>query len=224
MFFAVSKQLAMIFGRALRESGQALDRLGSKLTRDVAYMEKYSRHRKLMPLDQLWPSHGKSFIAPNSTLIGEVQVGSNGSVWYGAVLRGDHSAIRIEDNVHIGENSVIQTVKCLPRGIPNSVNVASDVLIEAGCNVTSALIDSGVWIQAGCVVQQGAKIERGAILLTGAVVPPGHTVQAFSVFAGNPGKVVREVSENDLRNKERAFRDVWEQATRNQELLRSLGH
>ena len=224
MLFAVTKQLSMIIGNALRESGQALDRLGSKLTRDVAYMEKYSRHRKLMPLDQLWPSHGASFIAPSSSLIGQVQVGNNSSVWYGVVLRGDQSAIRVEDNVHICENSVIQTIKCLPRGVPNSVNIASDVLIEAGCNVSSALIDSGVWVQAGSVVQQGAKIERGAILLTGTVVPPGHTVPAFTVFGGYPGKFVRDVSENDLKNKEKAFRDVAEQAKRNQELLLSLGH
>ena len=224
MLFAVTKQLAMIFGAALRETGQALDRAGSKMTRDVAYMEKYSRHRKLMPIDQLWPSHGKSFIAPSSSLIGEVQVGNDSSVWYGVVLRGDQSAIRIDDNVHICENSVIQTIKCLPRGIPNSVNIARDVLIEAGCNVSSALIDSGVWIQAGCVVEQGSKVERGAILLAGTVVPPGHTVPAFTVFAGYPGKFVRDVNEDDLRNKERAFKEVAEQARRNHELLLSLGH
>ena len=224
MFFAVTKQLVMILGNALRESGQTLDRIGSKMTRDVAYMEKYSRHRKLMPLDQLWPSHGKSFIAPSSSLIGEVLVGNNCSIWYGVVLRGDQSAIRIDDNVHICENSVIQTIKCLPRGIPNSVNISSDVLIEAGCIVSSALIDSGVWIQPGCVVEQGAKIERGAILLPGTVVPPGHTVPAFTVFGGYPGKFVRDVSENDLKNKEKAFRDLSEQATRNHQLLKSLGH
>jgi carbonic anhydrase/acetyltransferase-like protein (isoleucine patch superfamily) len=224
MLLAVSKQLAMIFGRALRESGQALDRVGSRLTRDVAYMEKYSRHRRLMPLDQLWPSYGKSFVAPNATLIGEVRVGNDCSVWYGVVLRGDLSAIRIDDNVHIGENSVIQTVKCLPRGIPNSVNIASDVLIEPGTTIVSSIIDSGVWIQSGAFVQQGAKIEREAILLSGAVVGPGNTVPAFTVYGGYPGKVIREVNEEDLKKKEEAFRSFQQHALRNQELLQSLGH
>ena len=87
MIRALGKQLRMILGRALRETGQALDRTGSDFSRDVAYLENYSRHRKLMPIDQLWPSHGKSFIAPNASLNGEVLVGNNCAIWYGAVLK-----------------------------------------------------------------------------------------------------------------------------------------
>jgi hypothetical protein len=65
-------QARIMFGRAFRETGQKLDRMGSSMVNDVAYLEQYSRHRQMMPLYELWPSTGKSFVAPNATLAGEV--------------------------------------------------------------------------------------------------------------------------------------------------------
>lgn len=224
MLFTLAKQVGMILGRGLRESGQALDKVGSIMTRDVAFKENYSRHRKLMCLDQLVPSHGKSFISPNSTLIGEVLVGNGCSVWYGAVIRGDYSAVRINDNVHIGENTVLHTVNWLPHGVPNSLNINKNVVIGPNCIVASCVIDSDVWIQSGAVVQQGAKIEKGAIVLTGAVVGPGNTVPAYTVFGGYPAKYVRDLTEQDMLEKENALKEAREQAQSNHELLTSLGH
>jgi carbonic anhydrase/acetyltransferase-like protein (isoleucine patch superfamily) len=224
MLVAVAKQLRMMLGKALRETGQALDRAGSSMTRDVAYMERYSRHRKLMPIDQLWPSHGKSFIAPNASLIGEVLVGTNCAVMYGAVLRGDISAVRIDDNVIIGDNSTIQTVGLLPDGVPKSVTIASGVLVEPHCSLTSCIVDTGVWIGSGSVVQQGAKLEQGSVLLPGSIVSPGFTVPAFSVFGGSPAKMVREVTLKDVSAFQDALKRASEQAQRNDELLASLGH
>lgn len=224
MLFTLVKQAGMILGRALRESGQALDKVGSIMTRDVAFRENYSRHRKLMNLDQLVPSHGKSFISPNSTLIGEVMVGNSCSVWYGVVIRGDYSAVRINDNVHIGENTVMHTVKWLPHGVPNSLNINKNVVIGPNCIIASSLIDSDVWIQCGAIVQQGARIEKGAILLPGAVVGPGHTVPAYTVFGGYPAKFLRDLNEQDMLDKENALKEAREQAQSNHELLTSLGH
>ena len=160
MLVALSKKLRSLVGGALRETGQALDRTGSKCIRDVAYLEKYSRHRKLMPLDELWPSHGNSFIAPNASVIGEVLIGNDCAVWYGCVLKGDMNAIRIDDNVYIGENTVLQTNSYLPKGIPNSITIASNVVIEENCTLTSCLIDSNVKIGSSSHVQGGGKIER----------------------------------------------------------------
>ena len=70
-------------------------------------MENYSRHRTFMPIYELLPSAGKSFVAPNATLCGEVLVGNGCSIWYNAVLRGDDMAIRLGDNVSTGEGSVL---------------------------------------------------------------------------------------------------------------------
>lgn len=224
MIRAVGKQLRMILGKALRESGQALDRVGSRQTLDVAYLERYSRHRKLMPIDELWPSHGKSFIAPNASLNGEVMIGNNCAVWYGCVIRGDISAVRIDDNVSIGENSVLYTIMTLPRGIPNSITIANNVLIEQHCTLYSCIIDKGVRVGPGSHVQQGAKLETYSILLPGSVVSPGATVPAYTVYGGSPAKFIRDVTEKDLAETENLLKQQIEQAIRNHEILAALGH
>jgi gamma-carbonic anhydrase len=68
-------------------------------------------------------------VAPNATVIGEVSVGNETSIWYGAVLRGDINAIRIGNNSIIGDNTVIHTAGSLPTGIPASVNIGNFVNI-----------------------------------------------------------------------------------------------
>ena len=224
MIRALGKQLRMILGRALRETGQALDRTGSDFSRDVAYLENYSRHRKLMPIDQLWPSHGKSFIAPNASLNGEVLVGNNCAIWYGAVLKGDLSAIRIDDFVFIGENSTLHTVALLPKGVPNSINISSNVIIEGHCSIVSCIIDKYVKIGTGSVIQNGAKIETHSILLPGSVVSPGFTIPAYTVFGGSPAKYIRDVTPQDLDDFDAEIKRQHQQALLNNDLLISLGH
>jgi gamma-carbonic anhydrase len=214
----------MILGRAIREVGQGLDRVGSRMTHDVAYIEKYSRHRQIMPLDELWPSYGKSFIAPNASVIGEVLIGNNCAIWYGSVLKGDLCAIRIDDNVSIGENTVLQTNFLLPQGIPSSVTIANNVLIEHHSSLCSCVVDKGARVGAGSIVQAGAKLETYSVLLPGSVVGPGATVSAFSVFGGNPAKYVRDVTPDDITENKNALKSALEQAWTSNELLKSLGH
>merc|ERR1712000_398365 len=77
-------------GRGVRETGQALDRVGCKIQGNLAFVEELSRHRRLAPLYDKWPSVGKKvFIAPNASVIGDVQIRDGASVWYGAVLRSE---------------------------------------------------------------------------------------------------------------------------------------
>jgi carbonic anhydrase/acetyltransferase-like protein (isoleucine patch superfamily) len=76
------------------------------------------------------------------------------------MIRADSHAIRISDNVVIGENSVLQTVNDLPKDVPHSVNIAENVLVGDNCTLISCCIDSNVTIGSGSVVQQGAKVER----------------------------------------------------------------
>ncbi|CAG9332424.1 unnamed protein product [Blepharisma stoltei] len=221
---AIAKNFLMGVSYVLRDAGQALDRLGSKMTDDVAYLEKYSRHRKLMPIYELWPSYGNSFIAPNASLVGEVLVGNNCAVWYGAVLKGDKFAVRIQDNVFIGENSSITTIYNLPKATPSSVTIASNVVIEEGCSLISCIVDSFSLIGKGSVIQGGARIERGVILRPGTVVGPGNLIPSFTIWEGNPAKYVRDVTEADFKLIEKALQSQAESAKRNFDLLSSLGH
>merc|ERR1712241_1342267 len=106
-----------------------------------------------MPIYELWPSSGKSFVAPNATLCGEVLVGNGCSIWYNAVLRGDDMAIRLGDNVSIGEGCVLQTTTSMPDGLSNGVNINDHVFIGPNTTVHASTIDSSAYIGAGCVLQ-----------------------------------------------------------------------
>lgn len=101
-----------------------MDHHGSRLSKDIAYLEPTSRHRTFMNLYDLVPrALDKTFVAPNSTLIGEVIVGRNSAIWYGATLRGDNAAVRVGNFTSIGDYSVLETVSGLSTGVPNSVNI-----------------------------------------------------------------------------------------------------
>lgn len=127
---AIGKRTYYSIGRMFRETGLALDKYGSVLSKDIAYLEPLSRHRSVMPLYDLEPSiFLNSFVAPNSTIVGEVSVGHDTSIWYGCVIRGDINAVRIGNTCSIGDNSVILTAGSLPTGIPASVNIGHKVIL-----------------------------------------------------------------------------------------------
>lgn len=101
-----------------------MDYHGSRLSKDIAYLEPLSRHRNLMGLyDRIPLISSTSFIAQNASLVGEVMVGEGTSIWYGATLRGDHAAIRLGNNTIVGDHSVLKATHSLPTGIPNSITI-----------------------------------------------------------------------------------------------------
>jgi len=166
--------------RMFREAGLALDIRGSKLTNNIAYLEPLSRHRNIMNMSDLKPIIlVDSYVAPNATIIGEVVVGCESAVWYGAVIRGDMNAIRIGNNTSIGYNTVIHTATSLPTGIPASVNIGSHVIISNNCTLFSCTIDDEVHIGAKTIILEGAKIERGSVVGPNSVVPPGRLIPAM---------------------------------------------
>jgi carbonic anhydrase/acetyltransferase-like protein (isoleucine patch superfamily) len=196
---SISKRTFYSIGRMVRESGLALDQYGSRLERDIAYLEPLSRHRQIMPLYDLEPKvYHTAFIAPNATIIGEVHVGHKCSIWYGAVLRGDINAIRIGQFTSIGDNTVIHTAGSLPTGIPASVNIGNFVNIQSGSTLYSCTIDDEVLVGFKSIILEGAKLERGCIIGPNSVVPPGRLIPAGQVWAGNPVEYVRDAKKDEL--------------------------
>jgi len=184
----------------VRESGLALDGKGSQLTKDIAYLEPLSRHRNLMALYDLSPMILlDTYIAPNATVVGEVLVGNESSVWYGAVLRGDMNAIRVGNNTSIGDNTVIHTAASLPTGIPASVNIGNYVNIQNNCTLYSCTIDDECLIGFKSIILEGAKIERGSVIGPNSVVPPGRLIPSHQLWAGNPVEYVRDLTKGDIQ-------------------------
>ncbi|EAR90076.2 gamma-carbonic anhydrase (macronuclear) [Tetrahymena thermophila SB210] len=188
--------------RALTKSGliqKIRQATGSEISTATKYGENISKHRSLMSLYDLHPQIGyQSYIAPNSTVIGEVTIGNETTVWYNSVIRGDVNAVQIGNNVSIGENVVIHTAGSLPTGQPASVDIGHYVIIGSKSTIYSCTIQDEVVIGQGCVILEGARIEKGAMIAANSVVPPGRLIPAGTLWAGNPCTFVRNLTKSEL--------------------------
>lgn len=175
-----------------------MDRYGSKLTSDTAYMQTLSRHRKLMALDNIKPSVDHSFIAENATLAGEVIVSAYSSIWYGATLKAELNPIRIDSYSSIGDGTTLNTYCAVPTGVPGSITIGKHVTIQNNCTIFSSIIDDEVFIGTGSIIGEGCKIERGAVIAPNSLVPPGKLIPGRQLWAGNPVKFVRNLTEEEV--------------------------
>lgn len=129
-----------------------------------------------------------TFLAENATIIGDVIMGSDCSIWYNAVLRGDVNSIRIGNRVNIQDGTVIHTL------YQKSVSViGDDVSIGHNAVIHGAEIKNGALIGMGAIVLDHAVIGEGAIIAAGAVVLSGTIVEPGCIYAGVPAKFVKKV-------------------------------
>lgn len=141
-------------GRFLREAGLELDRRGSRLVNDIAYLEPLNRHRNLLSIEEhslaISPS---THIAPNATVYGTVFFARDGYVGFGAVVDGLANPVRIGANTKVGDNSTVQSAFWVPDdAFPLSTTIGNNVNIDHSCNITNAIIDDGVTIGFRSVV------------------------------------------------------------------------
>ncbi len=129
------------------------------------------------------------FIAENATIIGEVTMGRQCSVWFNAVLRGDVHFIKIGNKVNIQDGAVIHcTYKKAPTVIGNNVSIGHNAIVH-GCTIKdNVLVGMGAIIMDDCVVESNAIIAAGAVVTKGTHVPSG------TIFAGMPAKKIKDVS------------------------------
>ena len=129
------------------------------------------------------------FIADNAAIIGDVEMGNDCSIWFGAVLRGDVHYIKLGNNVNVQDNATIHaTYKKSPTNIGNNVSIAHNAVVH-GCT-----IKDNVLIGMGACVLDGAVIESNSIIAAGAIVTKGTIVESGSVYAGSPAKKIKEIS------------------------------
>ena len=135
------------------------------------------------------PQFGKNcYLADNATIIGDVEIGDDCSIWFNAVLRGDVNSIRIGDRVNIQDGTVIHTLyQKSVSVIGNDVSIGHNVVIHGAEIKEGALIGMGAIVLDHAVVGEGAIIAAGSVVLTGTKVEPG------SIYAGVPAKFVKKV-------------------------------
>lgn len=135
------------------------------------------------------PKIGKNcFLAETATLIGEVEIGDNCSIWYSAVLRGDVHYIKVGNNTNIQDNATIHaTYKKSPTNIGNNVTIAHGAIVH-GCT-----IKDNVMIGMNAVVLDNVVVESNTIIAAGSVVTKGTIVEQGCVYAGIPAKKIKEI-------------------------------
>jgi carbonic anhydrase/acetyltransferase-like protein (isoleucine patch superfamily) len=137
------------------------------------------------------PQFGENcFIAPNATIAGDVTMGSDCSIWFNAVLRGDVHYIKMGNKVNVQDGAVVHcTYLKHPTTIGNNVSIGHNALVH-GCTIhDNVLIGMGSIVMDGCVVHSNSIIAAGAVVLEGTIVEEG------SIYAGVPAKKVKMVSE-----------------------------
>ncbi len=130
------------------------------------------------------------FIADNATIVGDVVMGNQCSVWFNAVIRGDVHYIKIGNKVNIQDGAVIHaTYQTSPTNIGNNVSIGHNAIVH-GCTV-----HDNVLIGMGSIVMDDCVVESNSIIAAGAVVTKNTHVEAGSIYAGIPAKKVKDVSE-----------------------------
>lgn len=134
----------------------------------------------------------RAYLAESAAVIGDVTVGDDCSIWFGAVLRADVGAIRIGDRVNIQDNAVLHATYDRSECI-----IGNDVSIGHGANVHGAIIGDDVIIGMGAIVMDNTVVPPGTIIAAGAVVPANQKLEP-GIYAGIPARRIREGSEEIL--------------------------
>lgn len=146
--------------------------------------------------------HETAYIAENTVIIGDVEIGAESSVWFGSILRGDVNFIRIGARTNIQDACVIHVSnKTHPTILEDEITLGHRVTLH-GCYV-----ETGCLIGIGAIVMDGARIGKNSLVAAGALVTPGTQIPPRSLVLGSPAKVKRELSDAEVTDLEKFWRN-----------------
>ena len=149
----------------------------------------------ILPYQGVLPTIAEdAFIAPNATVIGKVTIGSQSSVWFNTVIRGDVMSISIGDRTNLQDGTIVHVT----GGMFDTV-IGSDVLIGHRAIIHGCTLEDGCFIGMGATVLDGAVIETGAMVAAGAMITPGKHVKKGELWAGSPAKFFREIGDAEFK-------------------------
>jgi len=156
---------------------------------------------------------GRVFIAENATLIGDVTLGDDCSIWYGAVLRGDVHSIKIGARTNIQDNCVLHVTNGT-----HPIEIAAEVTIGHGVIAHGCTIARGALIGMGSRVLDGAKVGELALIGAGALVSEGMEIPPRTLAVGVPAKVKRDLRMDEIARLEQSWRNYMEYKEKYREL------
>ena len=139
------------------------------------------------------PGDGKFWVAPNAVLLGKVHLEEDASVWFGAVLRGDNEMITVGARSNVQDGSVLHTDPGFPLTIGADCTIGHMVMLH-GCT-----IGRGSLICIGSIILNGAKIGEECVIGANSLIPEGKEISPRSMVMGSPGKIVRQLSDDEVK-------------------------
>ena len=136
---------------------------------------------------------GNNYVAPNAAVIGDVVLGRNSSVWWGCTLRGDNDTLTLGENVNIQDGSVLHTDEGVKLTLEDNVSVGHLVMLH-GCTVKS-----GSLIGIKAVVLNHAVIGHDCLIGANSLIGEGKTIPDRSLVLGSPGRVVRQLTDAEVK-------------------------
>lgn len=136
--------------------------------------------------------HATAWVAPGAVVVGDVRLGAEASVWYGAVLRGDAERIDVGEHTNVQDGCVLHADPGFPCVLEADVSLGHRAVVHG------ALVRTGALVGIGATVLNGARVGRNALVAAGAVVLPGTEVPDGVLVAGVPGKVRRDVTPDEV--------------------------
>ena len=145
----------------------------------------------ILPVGDKHPSFGKNcFVAPNATVVGDVIIGEDCSIWFNAVVRGDVNSIRLGNKVNVQDGAILHaTFEKTTVDIGNNVSIGHNAIVH-GCK-----LHDNVLIGMGSIVMDNAEVHSNTVIAAGAVVLEGMICEAGSIYAGVPAKKVKDISQ-----------------------------
>jgi len=145
--------------------------------------------------DSVFPKiHGSCFVAESSDLIGDIEIGEDSSIWYNAVIRADGDKCTIGKNTNIQDSAIIHVDVGIPTKIGNDVTVGHGAIVHA-CTV-----GNNVLVGMGAIILDRAVIEDNVIIGAGTLISQGKVIPSGSLVIGSPGRVVRSLTEEEIKN------------------------
>jgi len=151
-------------------------------------------------LDQLPRLGQRVWIDPAATVIGDVELGDDASIWPGAVIRGDVNSIRIGARSNLQDLCVVHVTHSGPYGPDGGLPtvIGDDVTVGHGAIIHACHIGDACLIGMGAIVLDGARVERNGFVGAGAMVSPGKVVGSGELWLGNPARCVRRLSDAEI--------------------------
>eukprot|EP00803_Ostreobium_quekettii_P000590 evm.model.scf_882.8 EVM.evm.TU.scf_882.8 scf_882:46563-49065(+) len=161
--------------------------------------EPYCRQRSEVVLGNRVPVKAPdAWVAPSAVVIGDVDLYERVSIWYNCVLRGDLNSIRVDCFSNIQDRTVIHAARSSPTGLSAATTIGKYVSVGPSCMLRSCKIEDECIIGARSILMEGSVVQTHSQLLPGTVLPPGRLVPSGQLWAGNPARYVRDLTDDEV--------------------------